>query len=167
MQVNYVKRVIEEADGIQPHLVAPEAGYRRLLEEALGYLREPSEKSVEEVGRPGGRPSCLVFLFFVFTVCFSAWIMLTQTLFVGQSMERGRSQDGSCPWGRPLHGWISAALHPKRAARRFCTIGALSLLCWLAGCSKRLGLAGAGGGKRPPRHCRARPGPKISPNPSC
>lgn len=49
LEVNYVKRVIEEADGIQPHLVAPEAGYRRLLEEALGHLREPSEKSVEEV----------------------------------------------------------------------------------------------------------------------
>jgi hypothetical protein len=45
-----VKRVIEEADGIQPHLVAPEAGYRRLLEEALGYLKDPTEKSVEEVG---------------------------------------------------------------------------------------------------------------------
>lgn len=50
VQVNYVKRVIEEADGIQPHLVAPEAGYRRLLEEALGYLKDPSEKTVEEVG---------------------------------------------------------------------------------------------------------------------
>ncbi|KAK2078512.1 hypothetical protein QBZ16_003352 [Prototheca wickerhamii] len=49
LEVNYVKRVIEEADGIQPHLVAPEAGYRRLLEEALGYLHEPTEKSVEEV----------------------------------------------------------------------------------------------------------------------
>lgn len=49
LEVNYVKRVIEEADGIQPHLVAPEAGYRRLLEEALGFLRDPSEKSVEEV----------------------------------------------------------------------------------------------------------------------
>jgi dynamin 1-like protein len=49
LEVNYVKRVIEEADGIQPHLVAPEAGYRRLLEEALGFLREPSEKSVAEV----------------------------------------------------------------------------------------------------------------------
>lgn len=49
LEPNYVRRVIEEADGIQPHLVAPEAGYRRLLEEALGYLKEPSEKSVEEV----------------------------------------------------------------------------------------------------------------------
>lgn len=50
LEVAYVKRVIEEADGIQPHLVAPEAGYRRLLEEALGYLKDPTEKSVEEVG---------------------------------------------------------------------------------------------------------------------
>lgn len=49
-----MKRVIEEADGIQPHLVAPEAGYRRLLEEALGYLKDPCEKSVEEVGARGG-----------------------------------------------------------------------------------------------------------------
>lgn len=49
LEVGYVKRVIEEADGIQPHLVAPEAGYRRLLEEALGYLKDPTEKSVEEV----------------------------------------------------------------------------------------------------------------------
>lgn len=53
-QVPYVKRVIEEADGIQPHLVAPEAGYRRLLEEALGYLKDPTEKSVEEVSGEGG-----------------------------------------------------------------------------------------------------------------
>ena len=51
LEVPYVKRVIEEADGIQPHLVAPEAGYRRLLEEALGYLKDPTEKSVEEVRR--------------------------------------------------------------------------------------------------------------------
>ncbi|KAI7841316.1 hypothetical protein COHA_004935 [Chlorella ohadii] len=53
LEVAYVKRVIEEADGIQPHLVAPEAGYRRLLEEALGYLKDPTEKSVEEVGGQG------------------------------------------------------------------------------------------------------------------
>jgi hypothetical protein len=54
LEVAYVKRVIEEADGIQPHLVAPEAGYRRLLEEALGYLKDPTEKSVEEVGGGAG-----------------------------------------------------------------------------------------------------------------
>jgi hypothetical protein len=30
-----VDRVISEADGYQPHLVAPEMGYRRLLQECL------------------------------------------------------------------------------------------------------------------------------------
>lgn len=30
-----VKKVVEEADGYQPHLVAPEMGYRRLLQECL------------------------------------------------------------------------------------------------------------------------------------
>ncbi len=39
LEVQHVKRVIEEADGIQPHLVAPEQGYRRLLEEALQFLK--------------------------------------------------------------------------------------------------------------------------------
>ena len=30
-----VKRIVEEADGYQPHLIAPEMGYRRLLMECL------------------------------------------------------------------------------------------------------------------------------------
>ncbi len=30
-----VERVVSEADGYQPHLVAPEMGYRRLLQECL------------------------------------------------------------------------------------------------------------------------------------
>ena len=30
-----VKRIVEEADGYQPHLIAPEMGYRRLLQECL------------------------------------------------------------------------------------------------------------------------------------
>jgi hypothetical protein len=30
-----VKRIVEEADGYQPHLIAPEMGYRRLLTECL------------------------------------------------------------------------------------------------------------------------------------
>ena len=35
LESQHVKRVIEEADGYQPHLVAPEMGYRRLLQECL------------------------------------------------------------------------------------------------------------------------------------
>jgi hypothetical protein len=30
-----VKRIVEEADGYQPHLIAPEMGYRRLLQECI------------------------------------------------------------------------------------------------------------------------------------
>ena len=32
-----VKRIVEEADGYQPHLIAPEMGYRRLLQARLTY----------------------------------------------------------------------------------------------------------------------------------
>lgn len=38
-----VKRIVEEADGYQPHLIAPEMGYRRLLTECLVLFK---------VGRP-------------------------------------------------------------------------------------------------------------------
>lgn len=34
-----VRRVIDEADGYQPHLVAPEMGYRRLVQECLTLLK--------------------------------------------------------------------------------------------------------------------------------
>ena len=30
-----VRRIVEEADGYQPHLIAPEMGYRRLLQVSL------------------------------------------------------------------------------------------------------------------------------------
>ena len=33
-----MKRIVEEADGYQPHLIAPEMGYRRLLQECLVSL---------------------------------------------------------------------------------------------------------------------------------
>ena len=32
-----VRRIVEEADGYQPHLIAPEMGYRRLLQVLLAY----------------------------------------------------------------------------------------------------------------------------------
>lgn len=42
-----VRNTINEADGYQPHIIAPEAGYRRLIEDGLSLLREPSSKAVE------------------------------------------------------------------------------------------------------------------------
>ncbi|KAK9846015.1 hypothetical protein WJX81_008471 [Elliptochloris bilobata] len=44
-----VKRIVEEADGYQPHLIAPEMGYRRLLQECLVLFKGPADIAVEEV----------------------------------------------------------------------------------------------------------------------
>ncbi|KAK9829182.1 hypothetical protein WJX72_004363 [[Myrmecia] bisecta] len=44
-----VKRIVEEADGYQPHLIAPEMGYRRLLQECLILFKGPADIAVEEV----------------------------------------------------------------------------------------------------------------------
>ncbi|KAG0457285.1 hypothetical protein HPP92_022442 [Vanilla planifolia] len=41
--------VVSEADGYQPHLIAPEQGYRRLIERALNYFRGPAEATVDAV----------------------------------------------------------------------------------------------------------------------
>lgn len=47
-----VKNVVSEADGYQPHLIAPEQGYRRLIDTALNYFRGPAEASVDAVSSP-------------------------------------------------------------------------------------------------------------------
>ncbi|GKV06250.1 hypothetical protein SLEP1_g18150 [Rubroshorea leprosula] len=49
LSLQNVKRVVSEADGYQPHLIAPEQGYRRLIEGALNHFRGPAEASVDAV----------------------------------------------------------------------------------------------------------------------
>ncbi|KAJ6320734.1 hypothetical protein OIU78_016013 [Salix suchowensis] len=49
LSLQNVKRVVSEADGYQPHLIAPEQGYRRLIESALNYFRGPAEASADAV----------------------------------------------------------------------------------------------------------------------
>ncbi|XP_073066026.1 phragmoplastin DRP1C [Primulina huaijiensis] len=44
-----VRKVISEADGYQPHLIAPEQGYRRLIDGSLGFFKGPAEASVDGV----------------------------------------------------------------------------------------------------------------------
>jgi len=44
-----VRRVVEEADGYQPHLIAPEMGYRRLLQECLALFARPADAAVDDV----------------------------------------------------------------------------------------------------------------------
>ncbi|KAJ6675683.1 DYNAMIN-RELATED PROTEIN 1E [Salix viminalis] len=49
LSLQNVKRVVSEADGYQPHLIAPEQGYRRLIESSLNYFRGPAEASADAV----------------------------------------------------------------------------------------------------------------------
>ncbi|CAN1300108.1 Dynamin-related protein 5A [Linum perenne] len=44
-----IRKLITEADGYQPHLIAPEQGYRRLIESSLVTIRGPAEAAVEAV----------------------------------------------------------------------------------------------------------------------
>lgn len=50
LSMQNVRKIVAEADGYQPHLIAPEQGYRRLIESALVLLRGPAEAVVDEVG---------------------------------------------------------------------------------------------------------------------
>lgn len=49
LSMQNVRKVVSEADGYQPHLIAPEQGYRRLIEGSLNYFRGPAEASVDAV----------------------------------------------------------------------------------------------------------------------
>lgn len=49
LSLQNVRKVVSEADGYQPHLIAPEQGYRRLIDGSLSYFKGPSEASVDAV----------------------------------------------------------------------------------------------------------------------
>lgn len=49
LSLKNVQRVVTEADGYQPHLIAPEQGYRRLIEGSIGYFKGPAEAAVDAV----------------------------------------------------------------------------------------------------------------------
>lgn len=51
LSLQNVKRVVSEADGYQPHLIAPEQGYRRLIDGSLGYFKGPAEATVDAVSK--------------------------------------------------------------------------------------------------------------------
>lgn len=50
LSMENVKKLITEADGYQPHLIAPEQGYRRLIESSIVTIRGPAEAAVDAVG---------------------------------------------------------------------------------------------------------------------
>lgn len=49
LSLQNVRKVISEADGYQPHLIAPEQGYRRLIDGSINYFKGPAEASVDAV----------------------------------------------------------------------------------------------------------------------
>ncbi|KAK4778312.1 hypothetical protein SAY87_018499 [Trapa incisa] len=49
LSLKNVQKVVSEADGYQPHLIAPEQGYRRLIDSSISYFRGPAEASVDAV----------------------------------------------------------------------------------------------------------------------
>ncbi|XP_050235181.1 phragmoplastin DRP1E-like [Mercurialis annua] len=49
LSLQNIRKVVSEADGYQPHLIAPEQAYRRLIEGAISYFRAPAEASVDAV----------------------------------------------------------------------------------------------------------------------
>ncbi|GAB2292687.1 Phragmoplastin drp1c [Dionaea muscipula] len=67
LSTNNVCKVVSEADGYHPHLIAPEQGIRRLIDGSLGYFKGPAEATIDSI----------TFLFILFTCfCFSSWILL-------------------------------------------------------------------------------------------
>lgn len=49
LSLKNVQKVVTEADGYQPHLIAPEQGYRRLIDGSIVYFKGPAEASVDAV----------------------------------------------------------------------------------------------------------------------
>lgn len=49
LSMENVRKRITEADGYQPHLIAPEQGYRHLIESSLSTIRGPAEATVDAV----------------------------------------------------------------------------------------------------------------------
>ncbi|OIW09916.1 hypothetical protein TanjilG_32065 [Lupinus angustifolius] len=49
LSMENIRKLITEADGYQPHLIAPEQGYRRLIESSLTTVRGPADAAVDAV----------------------------------------------------------------------------------------------------------------------
>jgi len=49
LSMENIRKRITEADGYQPHLIAPEQGYRHLIESSLTTIRGPAEAAVDVV----------------------------------------------------------------------------------------------------------------------
>ncbi|KAK8549586.1 hypothetical protein V6N13_073374 [Hibiscus sabdariffa] len=82
LSLQNIRKVVSEADGYQPHLIAPEQGYRRLIDGALGYFRGPAEASVDAVS------SLLKEAFFVILVHFLLKELVRRSIAETQELKR-------------------------------------------------------------------------------
>jgi len=49
LSIQSVKRIIQDSDGYQPFLVAPENGYRALVREGVKLMEQPASMAVDAV----------------------------------------------------------------------------------------------------------------------
>mmetsp|Transcript_7648 Transcript_7648/g.28161 ORF Transcript_7648/g.28161 Transcript_7648/m.28161 type:complete len:614 (-) Transcript_7648:640-2481(-) len=49
LHVREVSKAIQASDGYQPHIIAPEMGYRRLIQDTLKLLASPADNIVQEI----------------------------------------------------------------------------------------------------------------------
>ena len=62
LAIQSVKRIIQDSDGYQPFLVAPENGYRALVREGVKLMEQPAAAAVDAVDmvlRDIGQKVCL------------------------------------------------------------------------------------------------------------
>jgi hypothetical protein len=73
LAIQSVKRIIQDSDGYQPFLVAPENGYRALVREGVKLMEQPAASAVDAVDmvlRDIGQKVPVLFLFLFFLVFF-------------------------------------------------------------------------------------------------
>lgn len=72
LAIQSVKRIIQDSDGYQPFLVAPENGYRALVREGVKLMEQPAAMAVDAVDMVlrdiGQKVCCQCLLLFVFTI---------------------------------------------------------------------------------------------------
>lgn len=75
LAIQSVKRIIQDSDGYQPFLVAPENGYRALVREGVKLMENPAAAAVDAVDmvlRDIGQKVCSC-PFPVLPLCISRW----------------------------------------------------------------------------------------------
>lgn len=82
LSIQSVKRIIQESDGYQPFLVAPENGYRALVREGVKLMESPSAAAVDAVDMVLRDIGQKVRRFPCHSVLFAAFVHLVPYIFL-------------------------------------------------------------------------------------